>query len=104
MKQERKFRLHNGVMGSAVTVRLVPRASKNEISEILNDGTIKIRLTSSAAQSEANKALVAFLAGVLEVEQDRIEIVAGETGKEKLVTVQDMDTETVQQKILDQLA
>lgn len=91
-------------MGSAVTVRLVPRASKNEISEILNDGTIKIRLTSSAAQGEANKALVAFLAGVLEVDQDRIEIVAGETGKEKLVTVQDMDTETVQQKILDQLA
>ncbi len=104
MKQQRQFRLHNGVSGSAVTVRLVPRASKNEISEILNDGTIKIRLTASAAQNESNKALIEFLAGVLEVEASRIEIVAGETGKEKLVTVQGMDTETVQQRILDQLA
>ena len=41
---ERKFHLHDGKVGAAITVRVTPRASKNEISEILDDGTIKVRL------------------------------------------------------------
>jgi uncharacterized protein len=103
MKQKREFHLHNGVSGSAVTIRVVPKSSKNEISEILNDGTIKIRLMASAAEAESNRALIMFLSEVLEVEPNRVEIVAGETGKDKLVTVANMEAELAQQKILDKL-
>jgi uncharacterized protein YggU (UPF0235/DUF167 family) len=104
MKEKREFRLHNGTSGSAVTVRVVPKSSRNELSEILNDGTIKIRLTTSASEEATNRALIGFLAEILEVEAARVEIVAGVTGKDKLVTVTDMDAEAVQQKILQKLA
>ena len=39
---DRKFRLHGGQKGSALAVRVTPRASRNEIVELLEDGTVKV--------------------------------------------------------------
>lgn len=36
---DRKFQMHDGQKGSALAVRVTPRASRNEIVEILDDGT-----------------------------------------------------------------
>jgi uncharacterized protein (TIGR00251 family) len=102
--KEREFHMHDGKTGSAITVRITPRASRNEISEILGDGTIKVRLTASPGEEATNKALVAFLAQVLEVKQSQVEIVAGSTGIDKLVTITDMDKAEVQERILKNIA
>jgi uncharacterized protein (TIGR00251 family) len=102
--KEREFNLHDGKTGSAITVRITPRASRNEISEILGDGTIKVRLTASPGEEATNKALVAFLAQVLEVKQSQVEIVAGSTGVDKLVTITDLDKSEVQERILKNIA
>jgi hypothetical protein len=99
-----KFHLHDGKKGAALAIRVTPRASRNEIAEILSDGTVRIRLTAPPAEGKANEALVEFLAEILNVPRTRIEIVAGVTGRDKLVSVLDLDTETVHQKILQQLA
>jgi uncharacterized protein (TIGR00251 family) len=104
MKDSRNIRFHNGSLGSAIAVRVTPRSSRNEISEILNDGTIKIRLTASPVEGKANAELIKFLAGVLNIPQDRIEIVAGQTGKDKLITILGMDTKDVHNTILQHLA
>jgi uncharacterized protein len=98
-----KFHLHDGKKGAALAIRVTPRASRNEIAEILSDGTVRIRLTAPPAEGKANEALVDFLAEVLNVPRSHIEIVAGITGRDKLVSVLDLDTETVHQKILQQL-
>jgi uncharacterized protein (TIGR00251 family) len=82
---------------------VTPRASHNEIVEILADGSVKIRLTAPPVEGQANDALVAFLAQVLDVAPSKIEIVAGSTGRDKLVSVLDMDVETIQEKILAHL-
>lgn len=100
----RPYHLHNGQTGSALAIRVTPRASRNEIVEILNDGTVKIRLTSPPVEGKANQALVEFLAEVLDLPPSRIEIVAGATGRDKLVSILDLDTETVHQRILQRLA
>jgi len=102
--KERKFNLHDGAMGSAITVRVTPRSSRNEISEILDDGTIKIRLTAPAVEEKANEALIQFLAQVLEVTPGQVEIVAGTSGNDKLVTITNLDKATVQDRILSHLA
>lgn len=102
--KEREFHLHDGKTGSAITVRITPRASRNEISEILDDGTIKIRLTAGPGEEQTNKALVAFLAQVLEVKQTQVEIVPGSTGIDKLVTITDMEKGEVQERILKNIA
>ena len=101
---DRKFRLHNGTSGAAITVRVTPRASKNEISEILDDGTVKIRLTTSPDETVSNQALMTFLAEVLGVKTSQIEIVAGLNGKDKLVAVTNMDSSALQNKILQKLS
>ena len=101
---KRKYALHGGQKGSALAIRVTPRASRNEISEILSDGTVKIRLTAPPVEGKANAALIAFLAEVIGVPQSKIEIVAGETGRDKLVSILDMDPSTVHQRILQHLS
>ncbi len=96
----RKYKLHDGKKGAALAIRVTPRASRNEIVEVLADGTIKIRLTAPPVEGKANEALVEFLAEVLEVPPSAIEIVAGVTGRDKLVSILDLDAETVHSRII----
>jgi len=100
---KRKFRFHNGKSGAALAVRVTPRSARNEIAEILSDGTVRVRLTAPPVEGKANAALIKFLAKVLGVAPSRLEIVAGETGRDKLVSIVDMDVETAQRKIMEYL-
>ena len=97
----RKFRLHNGQKGSALAVRVSPRAGRNEIVAIQDDGTVKIRLKAPPVEGRANQALIEYLAEVLRVPASRIEIVAGASSHNKLIAIIDLDTETVQKRIKD---
>ena len=96
----RNFNLHNGKRGSALAVRVTPRASRSQIVGVVDDGTIKVHLASDAAEDQINIELVAFLAEVLGVPKSRVEIVAGENGRDKLISVLDMDVETAHQRVL----
>ncbi len=98
-----KFHLHNGRKGAALAIRITPRSSHNEIAEILSDGTVRVRLVAPPVESEANQALIGFLAKVLGVAPSSLEVVAGETGKDKLVSVLDLDAESVHERILAHL-
>ena len=100
---ERKFNLHDGKKGSALAVRVTPRASRNEVVELLDDGTIKIRIAAPPSDDEANETLIEFLSEILGVPKSRLDIVAGVTGRDKLISVVDMDVETVHQRILAHL-
>ena len=99
----KKHRLHHGERGSALAVRVIPRSRRNKIAEIMNDGTIKIRLTAPPVEGKANQALVEFLSEVLEVPRSKIDIVAGVNSREKLISILDLDAETVQERILNKL-
>jgi uncharacterized protein (TIGR00251 family) len=102
--KEREFHLHDGKTGAAITVRVTPRSSRNEISEILSDGTIKIRLTTPPNEEQTNQALIDLLAKVLSVNPVQIEIIAGATGNDKLLTITDLDKGEVQERILQNIA
>jgi uncharacterized protein (TIGR00251 family) len=99
----RKFHLHDGRKGAALAVRVTPRASKNEIMEVLSDGTVKVHVTAPPANGQANEALLKFLGQVLGVAPSRLEVVAGATGRDKLISVTDMDAATVHKKIVEHL-
>lgn len=100
---DRKFNLHNGKKGSALAVRVTPRASHNEIVEIMEDGTIKVRIAAPPSDNESNDVLIGFLSEVLGVSKSRLDIVAGASGRDKLISVVDMDAETVHQRVLAHL-
>jgi len=95
----RRYKLHNGKHGAALTVRVTPRARKSELGGILEDGTIRIRIQEPPVEGKANRALVAFLSKVLGVRKNRIEIVAGEKGLDKIVAVEAMTAEEVENRI-----
>ena len=99
----RNYHLHDGQKGAALAIRVTPRASKNEIVDILSDGTVKIRLTAPPVEGQANEALVKFLSKVLDVPISSLEIVAGDTGRDKLVSIKDLDAEVVHHKILENI-
>lgn len=103
MTKERNFDLHDGKTGSAITVRVTPRMARNQIYDILDDGTIKIRLTAPPVEGKANKELIKFLADILEVPASSIEIIAGQSGHDKLLSIFNLDSEQVQQRILQHL-
>ncbi|KPL06863.1 hypothetical protein AMJ86_06850 [bacterium SM23_57] len=98
---QREFHLHNGKRGAALSVRVVSNSRVDEIADILQDGTLYIRLTSSAVEKEINKSLTNFLSNVLQVPKTKIEIVAGVSGSDKLVSILDMEAELAHQIILD---
>ncbi|MCL4528243.1 MAG: DUF167 domain-containing protein [Chloroflexi bacterium] len=99
----RNFHLHDGKKGSAIAVRVTPRASENKIAEVLEDGTVKIHVAAPPEDGEANEKLLAYLAEILNIPKTRIEIVAGATGRDKLISVLDMDAEAVHKRILAHL-
>ena len=96
----RNFHLHDGQKGSALTLRITPRSSRNQIVGVLNDGTIKVHIAATPADDDANQELISFLSDVLGVPMSKLEIVAGAAGRDKLVSVLDMDVETAHQRIL----
>ena len=98
--ESRQFRMHDGQKGAALAIRVTPRARHNEVVEILNDGSVKIRLTAPPVEGKANQALVEFLAEVLDVPRSNIEIVAGHSGRDKLVSILGVDAAYVQGRIL----
>ena len=100
---KRDFHLHDGKLGAAIAIRVTPRASDNKITEVLDDGTVKIHLAAPPVDNQANEQLITFLSDVLGIAKSRIEIVAGATGRDKLVSVLDMDNQTVHQRILAHL-
>jgi uncharacterized protein (TIGR00251 family) len=69
-----------------LSVRIQPRASKNELVRMENGG-LKIRLTAPPVEGAANEALIRFLAEALSVSRSQIEIIAGHASREKIVRV-----------------
>ena len=100
---KRSFHLHDGKVGSAIAVRVTPRASRNKIVEVLSDGTIKVHIAAPPVDGEANEQLIEFLSDVLNIPKSRLEIFAGLSGRDKLISVLDMDAETVHQRIMAHL-
>jgi uncharacterized protein (TIGR00251 family) len=100
----RGFRMHDGKRGAALALRVTPRASKNEIVEVLSDGTVKVHLTAPPTEGKANEALLKFLAEILDVPVAHLDIVAGVTGRDKLISVTGMDAKVLHKKIVEHMS
>lgn len=100
---KKKHIFHDGKGGAALAIRVTPRSSTNQIEEILNNGTVRVRLSASGDDQKVNQALIQFLGDVLQIPASRIDIVAGEIGHDKLISILEMDVESVHQRILEHL-
>jgi uncharacterized protein (TIGR00251 family) len=69
-----------------VTVRVIPRAGRTGLAGERR-GSLLVRLTAPPVEGAANEALVAALAGWLEVPRRALSIVSGERSRDKRVRV-----------------
>ena len=67
-------------------VRVVPRSSKSEIVGP-HDGALKVKLTSPPVDGAANAELIKILAKSLGVAKSDVEIINGETSKNKRIKI-----------------
>ena len=79
--------------GLIVTIKISPNAKKNEI--IKTGSETKIKITAQPIDGKANKALTEFLSKTFKIPKTSIEIIKGETSKEKTVLFKTTDTEKI---------
>jgi uncharacterized protein (TIGR00251 family) len=70
--------------GVRVTIRVQPRASRNEVAGVHGDA-LKVRLTAPPVDGAANEALVEFLATTFGIPVRAVTIVAGASSRTKIV-------------------
>lgn len=100
MTHDRPFKITHATGGAALPVRVVTRADEAEIVGTLDDGFLKIRLTaSSAGEDAANQELISLLAARLEIPAARIEIVAGANGRDKMVSIEGLNSAEVEERL-----
>ena len=94
----------DGKESSVISIRVIPRSKKSEISQVLDDGTIKVRLTAPPVDGKANQVLIQLLADVVGVNSSQIDIVSGRKSRDKLVRIYGIDPGAVQSRINAALA
>jgi uncharacterized protein (TIGR00251 family) len=90
-----KFNFSDARRGAALSVKVIPRARQTALAGVMDDGTLKVRLAAPPVDGAANKALVEFLAEILDLPKNQIDIVAGHTSERKLVSLLGVSPEQV---------
>lgn len=86
--------------GLLIRIKIVPNSSKNDL--IIEDEFIKVKVTAQPIENKANKALIEFLSKRFKVPKTSIEIVKGDTSKEKTLLFSINDEEK-KQNIISEL-
>ncbi len=70
--------------GSLLVLKAHPGAAKNTISGV-HDGKLKVQITAAPDKGKANSAIIKLLSAKLKIPKKDIEIVKGETSRQKTV-------------------
>jgi len=73
-----------------LSVRVQPSASRDELR--LEGDTLRVWLAAPAVEGRANKRLIELVAKLLHVPRSHVEIVRGETAREKLLEIEGLDS------------
>ncbi|MEZ6058878.1 MAG: DUF167 family protein [Planctomycetaceae bacterium] len=71
-----------------VQVRISPRASRDQVNGRMGD-RLKVAITAPPVDGKANAHLIAFVAKQFRVAKSQVQIVHGQTSRDKTISVQD---------------
>jgi uncharacterized protein len=77
-----------------LTVRVQPRASRNEIARVM-DGALKVRVQAPAVDNRANVAVCEYLAQILKRPKSAVRILTGERSRIKRVEIEGVTEQQV---------
>lgn len=81
----------NGIL---LSVKLQPRASRNEIGDALG-AELRIKVTAPPVDAAANEALIALLAKTLNCPRGKVELLRGHTSRHKTIMIYGLTTEAL---------
>lgn len=82
-----------------LAVRVTPRADRNAVAGVRGDKTVLVRVTAAPTDGQANKAVLETLAQALGVRRGQLELVGGETSREKRVQIRGLSEEQAFKKL-----
>ncbi len=84
-------------MTARLAVRLTPRGGADRVDGVGEDGALRVRVAAPPVDGAANEALCRLLARELGIARGGVRLVAGESGRRKVVEV-DVDPATVEDR------
>lgn len=84
--------------GIVISVRIQPKARKSEVAGI-HGSDLKIRIQAPPVEGKANAALVEFLAEALDLPGSAIEIVRGESSRNKQILIRGLTAEAILRRL-----
>ena len=97
----RKF--SDGKSGAAIAVKVTPRAKQNQVVKILEDNSVKIKLRAAPVDGKANIELIKYLAKVLNIRKSNLEILVGETSRNKLISVYGLTNSEINKRLISEI-
>jgi uncharacterized protein (TIGR00251 family) len=86
--------IHKNRPGIRLATRVTPNAGRNEITGY-KDGVLQVKVAAPPVKGKANKALVDLLAEKLEIRKSSINIIKGETSRNKVVLISGISNEDI---------
>ena len=77
-----------------IRVRVQPRAPRTELAGE-HDGALKLRIASPPVDGKANEECMRYLAKLLKVSATSVEIISGESSRDKVVRVSNISARRV---------
>jgi uncharacterized protein (TIGR00251 family) len=84
--------------GALLDVRVTPRAPRSAVGGV-RDGALIVRLAAAPVDGAANAALVALVAGHLDLPRRAVVLVAGERSRRKRLKVEGLAPEEVARRL-----
>lgn len=81
--------------GTLLSLKVTPRASRNEIGESLGN-ELKLKVTAPPVDSAANRAVIEFIADTLNCPKSAIVLLRGETATHKVLLVKGFTPEKIE--------
>lgn len=81
-----------------LSVYVQPRAVADEVVSY-SDGVLKVRVKAPPVGGQANAAVQALLADFFGLSKGQVKLVAGHTGRRKLVALQSVTAERIQEQL-----
>ena len=70
-----------------IRVKVIPKSSRDEILEPLEDGTWKVKVAAAPERGKANAAVCELVAGHFGIPKSRVEVVSGHTSHLKQLLI-----------------
>ena len=84
--------------GIVVEIKVIPNSSKNGfVLPETEDAPVKLKVTAQPIENKANKAVIEYLSKYFKIPKTSIQVLRGETSKEKTILLRTVDVAKIEQ-------